>query len=100
METLKDLKNLNISDEYTLNQINTLLIKLSEANDFYTISEIMDELETIKEKFENDKLEIRDDSRNQRENIENEDPFANLDPFADKDPVNIVQSFEGNIEID
>ena len=100
IETLKDLKNLNISDEYTLNQINTLLIKLSEANDFYTISEIMDELETIKEKFENDKLEIRDDSRNQRENIENENPFANLDPFADKDPVNIVQSFEGNIEID
>ena len=100
IETLKDLKNLNISDEYTLNQINTLLIKLSKANDFYTISEIMDELETIKEKFENDKLEIRDDSRNQRENIENEDPFANLDPFADKDPVNIVQSFEGNIEID
>jgi len=73
---------------------------LSEANDFHTISEIMDELETIKEKFENDKLEIRDDSRNQRENIENENPFANLDPFADKDPVNIVQSFEGNIEID
>lgn len=100
IETLKDLKNLNISDEYTLNQINTLLIKLSKANDFYTISEIMDELETIKEKFENDKLEIRDDSRNQRENIENENPFANLDPFADKDPVNIVQSFEGNIEID
>ena len=100
IETLKDLKNLNISDEYTLNQINALLIKLSEANDFYTISEIMDELETIKEKFENDKLEIRDDSRNQRENIENENPFANLDPFADKDPVNIVQSFEGNIEID
>lgn len=100
IETLKDLKNLNISDEYTLNQINTLLIKLSKANDFYTISEIMNELETIKEKFENDKLEIRDDSRNQRENIENEDPFANLDPFADKDPVNIVQSFEGNIEID
>ena len=60
IETLKDLKNLNISDEYTLNQINTLLIKLSKANDFYTISEIMDELETIKEKFENDKLEIRD----------------------------------------
>ena len=100
IETLKDLKNLNISDEYTLNQINTLLIKLSKANDFYTISEIMGELETIKEKFENDKLEIRDDSRNQRENIENENPFANLDPFADKDPVNIVQSFEGNIEID
>lgn len=100
IETLKDLKKLNISDEYTLNQINALLIKLSEANDFYTISEIMDELETIKEKFENDKLEIRDDSRNQRENIENENPFANLDPFADKDPVNIVQSFEGNIEID
>lgn len=100
IETLKDLKNLNISDEYTLNQINTLLIKLSKTNDFYTISEIMDELETIKEKFENDKLEIRDDSRNQRENIENENPFANLDPFADKDPVNIVQSFEGNIEID
>lgn len=100
IETLKDLKNLNISDEYTLNQINTLLIKLSEANDFYTISEIMDELETIKEKFENDKLEIRDDSRNQRENIENENPFANLDPFADKNPVNTVQSFEGNIEID
>ena len=94
IETLKDLKNLNISDEYTLNQINTLLIKLSKANDFYTISEIMDELETIKEKFENDKLEIRDDSRNQRENIENENPFANLDPFADKDPVNIVQSPE------
>ena len=44
IETLKDLKNLNISDEYTLNQINTLLIKLSKANDFYTISEIMDEL--------------------------------------------------------
>lgn len=100
IETLEDLKKLNISDEYTLNQINTLLIKLSEANDFHTISEIMDELETIKEKFENDKLEIRDDSRNQRENIENENPFANLDPFADKDPVNIVQSFEGNIEID
>ena len=100
IETLKDLKKLNISDEYTLNQINALLIKLSEANDFYTISAIMDELETIKEKFENDKLEIRDDSRNQRENIENENPFANLDPFADKDPVNIVQSFEGNIEID
>lgn len=94
IETLKDLKNLNISDEYTLNQINTLLIKLSKANDFYTISEIMDELETIKEKFENDKLEIRDDSRNQRENIENENPFANLDPFAYKDPVNIVQSPE------
>ena len=100
IETLKDLKKLNISDEYTLNQINTLLIKLSEANDFYTISEIMNELETIKEKFENDKLEIRDDSRNQRENIENENPFANLDPFADKNPVNTVQSFEGNIEID